>query len=262
MQCDDIPEFCPSEGNVIEFYKINYPKLIQRLKEVQESFDEFQSSSKEYEHELERELESLESRNKELLLKVQQLSRNEEMLRARLANTIQEQHESSDQLQDELLKLKENLKARNAEIINLENENEELENRNRYLKNYHKQIRILESTVLDYKTKYQNLLENTILTEAELEKKAQLEIDVQRLKDELDLSTELSVAQRDKQKVAPSSPIDLTTFDENTSIDMLSEINRRVKVNYRNACFIASRIKAFIMPVKNWSDYGQEKVVL
>ncbi|KAJ3160055.1 NADH:ubiquinone oxidoreductase [Irineochytrium annulatum] len=155
----------------------NCDALRKELEEAQKEFDEFQSDSREYEAELDKEVTDLKKRN-------QAISRELEELRTKLSGHQAESNRTINQLQQEVEVLRKVEREYRHQTRELEIMNSELE----------QSFRVQTSSAEDLEGKYNKVLERTIFLEHELDSKIRVEEESQRLRDELrDVQTELSV---------------------------------------------------------------------
>ncbi|KAG7504916.1 hypothetical protein JOB18_019414 [Solea senegalensis] len=188
------PEFESLEEEM-KFWKEQAARHQQSAEESQEELQEFQQMSRDYEGELETELQQFEARNRELLA-------------------------ANDRLRMELENYKEKYEAQHSEacrhISSLEGDLTETRSIRDHL---HKYIRELEqanddlerakrATIMsleDFEQRMNHVIERNAFLESELDEKESLLESVQRLKDEArDLRQELAVQQ--KQQVQDCKP--------------------------------------------------------
>lgn len=158
-----------------------------RVQEMQFELEEYQESSRELEAELEAQLNSSEKRNSELKSVNSRLQSENESLKSKL-NTLSIQ---SQQRIFELEKQLNDTQVSNAKlsrcIRELEQSNDDLE----------RAKRALHASLDDFERKLNHQIEKNVLLENELGEKEQLEVSIQRLKDETrDLKQELTVRQQ------------------------------------------------------------------
>ncbi|KAJ3217079.1 NADH:ubiquinone oxidoreductase [Dinochytrium kinnereticum] len=155
----------------------NCDALKTELEESKRDFEEFQTESREYEAELDREVSDLKKRN-------QQLIRELDEFKNRFTQHQAESNKTINSLQQEVDLLRKVEKEFRDQTRELEIMNSELE------QNY----RVKSVSAEDMENKYNKALERTIFLEHELDSKAQVEEESQRLKDDLrDAMNELSV---------------------------------------------------------------------
>ncbi|KAJ3108899.1 NADH:ubiquinone oxidoreductase, partial [Phlyctochytrium bullatum] len=142
--------------------------LQQELDEARRDFDEFQAESREYEAELDREVADLKKRN-------QQLAKELEELRGRYSSQQREANNTINSQQKELELLRTSQEEHRRRTRELEIFNAELE----------QNVRVKSASAEDLEVKYNKILERTIYLEHELDSKAELAEEAQRLKDEL-----------------------------------------------------------------------------
>ncbi len=145
------------------------------MEEEREEFKDFQMNSKELETELETQLELFEKKNAELQARLERMAIE--------ADTFNERHESSTAklnrqvttLQEELANLKTERTKQQQYIRQLEQVNDDLERSNR----------TAMASVEDIENRLNQVIEKNALLEVELYEKEELDVCVQRLKDEV-----------------------------------------------------------------------------
>ncbi|TPX67899.1 hypothetical protein SpCBS45565_g03534, partial [Spizellomyces sp. 'palustris'] len=159
----------------------------EELEDSKRMFDEFQLDSKDLEAELEREIEELRNGNAKL-------RKNYEDLKSKYASLQTQSNANINALQQELEQLRKTDADYRERIRNLEIQNSDLE----------QSFRVTSASADDFQSKYNQLMERTTLLEHEVDGKAQLEEENQRLRDELrDTSMELSIL---KERAGVATP--------------------------------------------------------
>ncbi|KAJ3105264.1 acetyl-coenzyme-A carboxylase [Phlyctochytrium planicorne] len=157
----------------------NCDALREELEETKRDFEEFQTESREYEAELDKEVNDVKKRN-------QQLSRDLEELRSKLISQQSESNRTINSLQQELEALRKSEQSYRHQNRDLETLNSDLE----------QSLRVKTVTAEDWEAKYNRVLEKNIFLEHELDSKAKVEEETQRLRDELrDAVNELTMVQ-------------------------------------------------------------------
>ncbi|VDM21561.1 unnamed protein product [Hydatigera taeniaeformis] len=143
--------------------------------EEKEEFREFQCNSKELETELETQLEMLEKNNAELQAKVERLSLEVDTDKEKHDVFVSKLNRQVTNLQDEVNTLKSEVLQQKQYIRQLEQVNDDLERSNRNAL----------ASVEDIEDRLNQVLEKNALLEVELYEKEELDVRVQRLKDEV-----------------------------------------------------------------------------
>ncbi|KAH8920423.1 hypothetical protein BT69DRAFT_413060 [Atractiella rhizophila] len=165
-------------------YRSLSQSLSATLEDTRSALEDFQSSSKELEYELERELASTEVREKELKAKVERLGADVEDWKGKYQNAVRENSSSMTKMQREVETLRASQQQLKDRLRDMENDNDELE----------KSERAMETTLQDLEQRHDRAIERATLLEDELINKAQLEEEIQRVKDELrDTLEELAI---------------------------------------------------------------------
>jgi len=170
---DHLKSLNPQEQ--IEYFK-------RKLEESQTEFQEFQESSRELELEYETQIQQLEKKNASSLLQIDQLQEENDQLRSRYnsyANDTQHKLNEYQQQISELTSLNDRL---TTYIRELEQNNDDLE----------RAQRALAASLEDFEAQLNQQIERNVLLENEVSEKEELEVIVQRLKEEArDLRHEL-----------------------------------------------------------------------
>ncbi|KAH8930198.1 hypothetical protein BT69DRAFT_1210624, partial [Atractiella rhizophila] len=166
-------------------YRSLSQSLSATLEDTRSALEDFQSSSKELEYELERELASTEVREKELKAKVERLGADVEDWKGKYQNAVRENSSSMTKMQREVETLRASQQQLKDRLRDMENDNDELEKSERY---------VSATTLQDLEQRHDRAIERATLLEDELINKAQLEEEIQRVKDELrDTLEELAI---------------------------------------------------------------------
>ncbi|CAH1766434.1 11501_t:CDS:2 [Entrophospora sp. SA101] len=165
-------------------YKTRVFDLEQTLLDTQSSMEEFQSSSRELEEELERELEQSERRYVDIKAKNEMLKDEVDQWKQKYYQARSDANVTQQQMQRELDSLRKVEKTYAVKTRELELDNDDLERTERAAK----------SSLQDLENKYNKAIERNAILENELEGKNILIVQVQRLKDELrDVNIELAI---------------------------------------------------------------------
>lgn len=170
--------------------------LASRYEEVKEEFEEYQASSRELEKELDTQLSHSEKQRKELETNLDRLRVENDSLKAKLSQLTTESQKQINQLQKELNQYQAANESLSRSIRELEQSNDDLE----------RAKRALVASLEDFEARLNQQIEKNVLLENELGEKEELEVVVQRLKDEArDLKYELTLQrQKDPKSVATS----------------------------------------------------------
>ncbi|CAE6419794.1 unnamed protein product [Rhizoctonia solani] len=164
-----------SRANDSVDWETKYHEVSDLLQETRAELDEFQTSSKELEEELERELESTERQMTDLRNRVERVERERDDCKGKLANLQGTHNTTVNSLQRELDALRQQHALIKVQLRELEVGNDDLE----------RSERAVSSSLADLEGRYARALEEKILLEHELQDRVALEEDMQRLKDEL-----------------------------------------------------------------------------
>ncbi|KAM7332926.1 nuclear distribution protein nudE homolog 1 isoform X1 [Alexandromys fortis] len=166
----------------------------QRAENTQEELREFQEGSREYEAELETQLQQTETRNRDLLSENNRLRMELETVREKSEMQHSEGYRQISALEDDLAQTKAIKDQLQKYIRELEQANDDLERAKRAT------IMSLE----DFEQRLNQAIERNAFLESELDEKENLLESVQRLKDEArDLRQELAVQQKQDKPRTP-----------------------------------------------------------
>lgn len=166
----------------------------QRAENTQEELREFQEGSREYEAELETQLQQTETRNRDLLSENNRLRMELETVREKFEMQHSEGYRQISALEDDLAQTKTIKDQLQKYIRELEQANDDLERAKRAT------IMSLE----DFEQRLNQAIERNAFLESELDEKENLLESVQRLKDEArDLRQELAVQQKQDKPRTP-----------------------------------------------------------
>jgi len=168
------------------FWKKKYQEKEKELLEVEESFAEFQQSSKELEAELEREPHLNEQKLKDITTQFHRLKVDFEESKAKSIRSTEQSADMIHRLQEEVAALKREKGQLLKERQRLEHENDNLERKEREA----------QASLEDANDKLNKLLEENAFLQTELEEQNNRNQEtLQRLKEEIrDLKLELSLA--------------------------------------------------------------------
>ncbi|KAM6250081.1 nuclear distribution protein nudE homolog 1 [Porphyrio hochstetteri] len=169
-------------------------KYKQCAENTQEELREFQEGSREYEAELETQLQQTESRNRDLLSENNRLRMELDSVKEKIELQHSEGYRQISALEDDLAQTKAIKDQLQKYIRELEQANDDLERAKRAT------IMSLE----DFEQRLNQAIERNAFLESELDEKENLLESVQRLKDEArDLRQELAVQQRQERPRTP-----------------------------------------------------------
>ncbi|NXO28633.1 NDE1 protein, partial [Cisticola juncidis] len=180
-------------------------KYKQCAESTQEELREFQEGSREYEAELETQLQQTESRNRDLLSENNRLRMELESVKEKIEMQHSEGYRQISALEDDLTQTRAIKEQLQKYIRELEQENDDLERAKRAT------IMSLE----DFEQRLNQAIERNAFLESELDEKENLLESVQRLKDEArDLRQELAVQQKqEKPKTPMRAPLEAERTD-------------------------------------------------
>jgi len=202
-----LPPNSASIDEQLDFYKSKYLELHEKLQQTKLAFDEFQQGSKELEEEQDNEIDRLEKINSDLKSKLELKDVEIEDWRSKYLSLKWESDDSIATLQKSLQSANDELGTLKVQVRELEQENDAME----------QDLRVALSRVNDYDTQFNQVLEKSAMLESELEQKARIEEETQRLRDELrDLTDDLAIQVQKQQvakdnkdsKIIPASSID------------------------------------------------------
>ncbi|KAM8933575.1 nuclear distribution protein nudE homolog 1 [Pelodytes ibericus] len=165
--------------------------------DIKEELQEFQEASREYEAELEAQLQQTEGRNRDLISENNRLRMELESIKEKYEEQHSENYVQISSLEGDLSQTKSVLDQLQKYIRELEQANDDLERAKRAT------IMSLE----DFEQRMNEAIERNAFLESELDEKENLLESVQRLKDEArDLRQELAVQQEKPKSVECGSP--------------------------------------------------------
>ncbi|KAJ6655971.1 hypothetical protein lerEdw1_004556 [Lerista edwardsae] len=177
------------------YWKELAAKYKQCAENAQEELREFQEGSREYEAELEMQLQQMESRNRDLLAENSRLRMEVESVKEKIAAQSSEGYRQISGLEEELAQTRAIKDQLQKYIRELEQSNDDLERAKRAT------IMSLE----DFEQRMNQAIERNAFLESELDEKENLLESVQRLKDEArDLRQELAVQQKQEKPKTPA----------------------------------------------------------
>lgn len=179
------------------------------LAETRAELDEFHTSSKELEEELIKEIDRTEKAQQDLKVKVARTELDRDEWKSKFI-TLQTTHNTTTtSLQRELDTLRQESQKLKVRLRDLELGNDDLE----------RNERVVASSLADIESRYSKALEEKILLEHELLDKANMEEELQRVKDELrDSSVEISIL-KDQLSAARSRALSIVTETSTSTAD-------------------------------------------
>ncbi|RLW01578.1 hypothetical protein DV515_00007952 [Chloebia gouldiae] len=204
MEDSEVHHFSSVEEET-RYWKELAMKYKQCAENTQEELREFQEGSREYEAELETQLQQTESRNRDLLSENNRLRMELESVKEKIEMQHSEGYRQISALEDDLAQTRAIKEQLQKYIRELEQENDDLERAKRAT------IMSLE----DFEQRLNQAIERNAFLESELDEKENLLESVQRLKDEArDLRQELAVQQKqEKPKTPMRAPMEAERTD-------------------------------------------------
>lgn len=191
---EDVGKTFSSEEEAVSYWKDLAMSYKQRAEDAQEELREFQEGSREYELELETQLQQVEGRNRDLLSENNRLHLELDTIKEKLETQLAESYRQISALEDDLAQTKAIKDQLQKYIRELEQTNDDLERAKRAT------IMSLE----DFEQRLNQAIERNAFLESELDEKENLLESVQRLKDEArDLRQELAVQQKQEKPRTP-----------------------------------------------------------
>ena len=206
-------------------WKAQVDEMRAALHEAETGLQEFMESSKELEAEMEADMAATSQRADALQTENEHLRADVDEWRTKYQKSLAEHNVMLSELQRELTKLRETHDVYKTRLRDMEVDNDTLENAERYVRDEIKRAvlltgRMINSSLQDMEMRYHHAMERTALLETELEEKSRLEVENQRLKDELrELREELAVTQQ-------TSPMALSHAAHSSSITSISSAPR------------------------------------
>uniref|UniRef100_A0A915J8Z6 NUDE domain-containing protein n=1 Tax=Romanomermis culicivorax TaxID=13658 RepID=A0A915J8Z6_ROMCU len=234
----------------IDHWKSTAASNQRKYESTQEELEEFQSGSREFEKELETQIEQLEKQNRDLKSVNQKLYMENESNRAKLQSFQLENAQQVDRLEIELMKVKQERDEMQRYIRDLEQTNDALESAKR----------AALVSVEDYERRLNEAIERNAFLEGELDEKDDLQTCVQHLKEETrDLRQELKLKDRlttaassNARENIPQRPLSLTLSNkaQNGTIAPPKESMEREKEGQpkRKSDFVTSPSKESTTP--------------
>jgi len=181
---DNTPKFSGPQEEA-EYWRRKYEDKDKELEELEETFTEFQQSSKDLESEMERELQATEKKLKDINSQYHRLKNDNEEAIEKGRRSSDDSAKMIHNLQDEVESARKSNKEFRRDKQRLEQENDELERR----------VRVAEASLHDLSEKLNKTLEENAWLQTELEERTnRSQESIQRLKDEIrDLQLEIII---------------------------------------------------------------------
>ncbi|GAA5991899.1 hypothetical protein JCM10908_002261 [Rhodotorula pacifica] len=196
MADDGEPSNFVSDEAAIAHYRSRCTSLQSQLAAAEQDILEFTESSKELQAELESELERMDKAEKGMRRELDETRNEKEEWKGKYTTALKDHTTTITHMQRELETLRATEKSLRTRLRDMELDNDDLE----------KSEREKDSSLQDLETRYNKSLERIALLEEELVAKAQLEEEVQRLKDELrDVNEELVVTRAQAESAAAAA---------------------------------------------------------
>ncbi|GAA5884999.1 hypothetical protein JCM16303_006510 [Sporobolomyces ruberrimus] len=183
MEDSDATSFGSPDAALAHYQRLN-ASLQSQLAAAEEDIKDFTESSKELQNELEQELERMEKAEKGMRRELELVQSDREDWKTKYTSALRDHTTTMTHMQRELESLRTSEKKLRDQLRDMELDNDDLE----------KSEREKDSSLQDLENRYNKSLERIALLEEELVTKAQLEEEVQRLKDEMrDINEELAI---------------------------------------------------------------------
>lgn len=193
-------------------WKAKYNEVADMLAETRAELDEFHTSSKELEEELIKEIDRTEKAQQDLKVKVAKTELDRDEWKSKFISLQTTHNTTTTSLQRELDTLRQESQKLKVRLRDLELGNDDLE----------RNERVVASSLADIEARYSKALEEKILLEHELLDKANVEEELQRVKDELrDSSVEISILKDQLTAARSRAPSMVTETSRSTTASSL-----------------------------------------
>ncbi|KAG1826062.1 uncharacterized protein BJ212DRAFT_1259763 [Suillus subaureus] len=193
-------------------WKVKYNEVADMLAETRAELDEFHTSSKELEEELIKEIDRTEKAQQDLKVKVAKTELDRDEWKSKFISLQTMHNTTTTSLQRELDTLRQESQKLKVRLRDLELGNDDLE----------RNERVVASSLADIEARYSKALEEKILLEHELLDKANMEEELQRVKDELrDSSVEISILKDQLIAARSRAPSIVTETSSSTTVSSL-----------------------------------------
>jgi len=184
-----IPTF-ENKQEECDFWKNKYYEKMREMEELEESFNDFQASSKDLEAEMEKELELKDKKVEELTSSNRRLKTEHDDYLDKTRKNTEYSSKMISSLQEDLGKIQKIEKDLQMQKQKLEQDNDTLETKERQL----------TASVQDLTKKLQEVMEENVVLQTEIEEyKMGSQETIQRMKDEIrDMKLELALVDRSK----------------------------------------------------------------
>jgi len=226
-----------------EYWRRKYEDKDKELEELEETFTDFQQSSKELESELERELQTTEKKLKDINSQYHRLKGEQEEMSEKSRRSADDAGKKIHNLQDDLEAVRKSNKEFRRDKQRLEQENDELERR----------VRVAEASLHDLSEKLNKTLEENAWLQTELEDRTNRSQEtIQRLKDEIrDLQLEITIL---NQKLIDSS-IEIPQVRDQESKEIKVE---QVVTTSTEQQSLVTRSRAFSNALSSYKTNGKD----
>ncbi|PKI83453.1 NADH:ubiquinone oxidoreductase [Malassezia vespertilionis] len=181
-------------GDEARHWKAQVRQMQEALHDAEAGLQEFMESSKELETELEADIAQSTKRAENLRAENESLRCDVDEWRSKYQKSITEHNSTLADMHRELAMLRESHNAYKSKLRDMELDNDELENAER----------MINTTLVDMEIRYNQAVERTAELESELQTKARLEEENQRLKDLVrDMQEEMDVLKDRTQTLHP-----------------------------------------------------------
>jgi len=217
---DGLPVF-QNQLEELAYWKLKVEEKDKELLDIEETFNDFQQSSKELESEMERELTTNEKKLKDMTSMYRRLKSEHDEMIEKSRRIAEDSGKMIHSLQDEAEALKKATKDLRREKQRLEQENDELERR----------VREADASLQDLTEKMNKTLEENSFLQTELEDvKNRSQETIQRMKDEMrDLKLELEILRETQPK-----NLDILKSEETLPTAISTSYNGAALVHSRN----------------------------
>lgn len=225
--------------------------LLSRLDNLTSELGEFQRSSRELENELEYQVNELESKNRESLIKIDTLQDESNQWKTRYTTYLNETQHKLNEYQQQIGELTAMNDRLSSYIRELEQNNDDLE----------RARRALAASLEDFEGQLNQQIERNVLLENEVSEKEELECVVQRLKEEArDLRHELVVNKNSSEQSARRKQLMLensvSSVQKDTSLVQSPIINTSLTADDDSIQEISDKLDE-----TNLSDVGTKKTL-
>ncbi|EGG09497.1 uncharacterized protein MELLADRAFT_104226 [Melampsora larici-populina 98AG31] len=189
-----------SDHEALDHYRNLAKNLQYDLDDTRTALEEFQTSSKELEAELEKDLATTEKQLNELRGREENLTHEVDQWKTKYQSALRDHTKTMTHMQAELDSLRTSNEEYRTRLRDMELDNDELEGKER----------MVTSSLQDVESKYGKAIERITLLEDELIEHTRLEEECQRLRDDMrDLTEEMGVMRDQLATLQVTNPVDL-----------------------------------------------------